>query len=180
MSDHNPDNTDNGMGTNGKTDVHISRYDQFITILEKIPLFSGLSIAEFGKVLSSCSHKTLHENEILFNAGDESYEIFILIKGQLQVILPDGKVLARVNPPGIVGEMGVFTGERRSATVVTASECIALVISKIGLMTLFNKDSTLGMSILLNVICDLSNKLRKDNKIIEYLYQDRSSEPETT
>lgn len=161
---------------NDKKNVTISRYDQFIAILEKIPLFKGLSIAEFSDILSVSTHRTFQEKEILFSEGNESYEMFILIKGQLQVVLPDGKVLARVNPPGIVGEMGVFTSENRSATVVTAGECICLVISKFGLMSLFSKNHTLGISILLNVICDLSGKLRKDNKIIEYLYQDRIDE----
>ena len=44
------------------------------------------------------------------------------------------------------------------------------------LNSLFSKNHSLGISILLNVICDLSGKLRKDNKIIEYLYHDRSEE----
>ena len=180
MADITSNIDENGAGKRGKKNETISRYDQFISILEKIPLFKGLSIAEFSEILSVSSHKTFQKKEILFSEGSESYEIFILIKGQLQVTLPDGKVLARVNPPGIVGEMGVFTGETRSATVATAGECICLVISKFGLMSLFGKNKSLGISILLNVICDLSGKLRKDNKIIEYLYQDRSEESGST
>jgi len=176
MADITSNIEENGAEKHGKKKEPISRYEQFISILEKIPLFKGLSIAEFSDILSVSSHRTFQENEVLFSEGSESYEMFILIKGQLQVILPDGKVLARVNPPGIVGEMGVFTSENRSATVVTAGECICLVISKFGLMSLFGKNNSLGISILLNVICDLSGKLRKDNKIIEYLYHDRSEE----
>lgn len=180
MADNTSGTTENGAGKRGKKNATISRYDQFISILEKIPLFKGLSIAEFSEILSVCSHKTFQKNEILFSEGSESYEIFILIKGRLQVTLPDGKVLARVNPPGIVGEMGVFTSETRSATVTTTGECICLVISKFGLMSLFGKNKSLGISILLNVICDLSGKLRKDNKIIEYLYKDHSEESGST
>lgn len=174
MADITSNIDENGAGKHEKKGTSINRYEHFISILEKIPLFKGLSITEFGEILSVCTHKTFQKNEILFSEGNESYEIFILIKGQLKVSLPDGKVLARVNPPGIVGEMGVFTNETRSATVTTAGECICLVISKFGLMSLFGKNKSLGISILLNVICDLSGKLRKDNKIIEYLYQDRS------
>ena len=142
-----------------------------IGILEKIPIFKGLSIDQFKRIIHICSNKNLTVNEVLCRAEDESYEMFILIKGLLKVVFSNGKELSRVSPIGIVGEMGVFTNERRSASVVAASECIILSINKRELFWLFRNDSDLGTRILMNVINDMAHKLKKNNILIEELRQ---------
>ncbi len=148
-------------------------YDPFkvIGILEKIPIFKGLSIDQFKRIIHICSNRSLTVNEVLCRAEDESYEMFILIKGLLKVVFSNGKELSRISPIGIVGEMGVFTNERRSASVVAASECIILSINKIELFCLFRSDSDLGIRILMNVIKDMAHKMKNNNIIIEELRQ---------
>ena len=142
-----------------------------IGILEKIPIFKGLSIDQFKRIINICSNRNLTVNEILCRTEDESYEMFILIKGLLKVVFSNGKELSRVSPIGIVGEMGVFTNERRSASVLAASESIILSINKKELFWLFRSDSDLGTRILMNVINDIANKLKKNNILIEELKQ---------
>ena len=69
----------------------------------------------------------------------------------------------------LVGEIGVFTDTRRSATVVAVSDSTVIKIGKKDLIMLFENDSVLGNCLLLNVIQDLANKLLEDNEIIEDL-----------
>jgi CRP-like cAMP-binding protein len=144
----------------------IRRHIQLIEILQKIPLFRGLSLHQFKKVLHICTRRVFAEGEALFHAGDESWEIFILLRGTLKVTFEDGKELSRIEPIGIVGEMGVLTGQRRSATTLTAVPSILLSLHKMELLKLFRHDADLGIRVLLNVILDLSAKLRRDNEII--------------
>jgi len=148
-------------------------YDPFkvIGILEKIPIFKSLSIDQFKRIINICSNRNLTVNEVLCRAEDESYEMFILIKGLLKVVFSNGKELSRISPIGIVGEMGVFTNERRSASVVAASKCIILSINKRELFWLFRSDSDLGIRILMNVVNDMAHKLKKNNILIEELRQ---------
>ena len=142
-----------------------------IGILEKIPIFKSLSIDQFKRIINICSNRNLTVNEVLCRAEDESYEMFILIKGLLKVVFSNGKELSRISPIGIVGEMGVFTNERRSASVVAASKCIILSINKRELFWLFRSDSDLGIRILMNVVNDMALKLKKNNILIEELRQ---------
>ena len=65
--------------------------------------------------------------------------------------------------------MGLFTAEKRSASVVTAEESILFAIHKKEMMNLFMKESNIGIQILTNVISDMSNKLKKSNTTIEEL-----------
>jgi CRP/FNR family cyclic AMP-dependent transcriptional regulator len=113
--------------------------------------------------------KRFRRGEPLCHIGDKSHEIFILIKGQLLVSSPAGKEITRIDPIGTIGEMGIFTDELRSANVCAAMESITIIIRKTEFIILLRRDNDLAIHILMNVIKDLSEKLRKDNKIIEDL-----------
>ena len=95
----------------------------------------------------------------------------ILIKGELKIAFKNGKELSRIQHIGIVGEMGLFTGQQRSASVVAATDCIVLIIHKTELIKLFHEDFIIGIQVLMNVIQDLSQKLRNNNVVLEELRQ---------
>ena len=154
----------------------ISRFEHHLNILGKFPLFKHVTMSQFHSLLSICKQKVILKDEFIFQADESAESMFILIKGQFSVILPDGKVLTRINPPGIVGEMGIFTGEQRSATVISSKESITLIITNIELKRLFKFNSDLHVTILQNIVHDLSEKVRKDNKIIEFLDKNRGEE----
>ena len=97
--------------------------------------------------------------------------MYILIKGELIVTSAQGKEYSRIKPGGIVGEMGILTDKPRSASVVTATDCIVISINKNEFINLLKKDTVLTIRILINIINDLSEKLRNDNIIIEELKQ---------
>ncbi len=146
-------------------------YLKFIKILEKIPIFKGLTVDQFQKILNICSKRTFEKDEKLCWIGDDSREMFILIRGELKIAFKNGKELSRIQHIGIVGEMGIFTGQQRSASVVAATDCIVLIIHKTELIKLFHEDFIIGIQILMNVIQDLSQKLRNNNVVLEELRQ---------
>ena len=151
--------------------VIAKNYYQFIKILKKIPIFKELTIQQFQMILNICSKQFYKKNEKLFLKGDDSHEMFILIQGELKITFRDGKEFSRIHPVGFVGEMGIFTSQPRSATVEAATDSILLTIHKTELFKLFEKDCFIATHILMNVIKDLSCKLRNDNIIIEELRQ---------
>lgn len=144
---------------------------QLIEILEKIPLFHGLSVHQFKSILRICSRRNILRGDTICRIGEESWEFFILLQGALKITFEDGKELSRIDPIGIAGEMGVFTNERRSANIMAVRHSILLSIHKMELMKLFRHDADLGIRVLLNVISDLAKKLRRNNLIIQDLKQ---------
>mgnify|MGYP001820465738 CR=1 FL=1 len=102
----------------------------------------GLSIAwqffgsipdRFKEILAPAFDRVqLAPNERLIRQGEHGDLLYIVLKGQLQVIYeePDGsdKFLAFIGPGEGVGEISYLTGERRTATVdaVRASEQLSL------------------------------------------------------
>ena len=143
----------------------------YISILKKIPTFLGLTLDQSKKIIRICSKQQFSVGEFVCRTDEESHKMFILIKGKLTVLTHDDKKLAYISPVETVGEMGVFTGKKRSASVKVAEESIMLVIHKVELFSLFKNESELGIKVLINVIEDMANKLRKNNEIIENMRQ---------
>jgi CRP-like cAMP-binding protein len=142
-----------------------------VEVLEKIPLFSGLSMHQFKKILAICSKRNLPQSEVLCRMGEESFEIFILLKGELAVTFEDGKEFSHITPIGVVGEMGVFTGDRRSANIVAVADSLLLSIHKTEIMRVLRAEADMSVRVLINVIDVLSEKIKYDNRIIEDLRQ---------
>ena len=67
--------------------------------------------------------------------------------------------------------MGIFTGDRRSASVIAETDCIVLSFNKVELFNVFRSDPDLCNKIQLNIIKELSKKMRSDNEQIEELLQ---------
>ena len=148
----------------------------YINIIQKIPLFKGLRLSQFKEILRICSQQLFRPQDMVIHDRAESSEMFILIKGMLKVVLPDASELSRIKPVEIVGEMGVFTGEIRSATVVAGEQSMVLTIRKKELLHLFRRDSELGVIVLTNVIRGLASKVRKSNSLIDELKKASDSE----
>lgn len=72
--------------------------------------------------------------EIVVRQGELGEALYLCLSGELVVVHtpPDGRPreLARLHHGGMFGELGVMTGEPRSATVQTVSECELAVIEK--------------------------------------------------
>ena len=57
---------------------------------------------------------------MVFMEGDRPGELYILTEGLLKVTFK-GKEVNKILPISTVGEMGVFTGEPRSATITSVT-----------------------------------------------------------
>jgi putative ABC transport system ATP-binding protein len=151
--------------------------EEVLNRLKSISMFKGLTDDQLSRMVSICSRRKYAPGELIYKAGDEANEMFILLRGKISIKFGTGVELRSIVPTGTVGEMGVFTGEPRSATVEADTECNSLNFNKTELLMLFRTDMELWIKIQANIIRDLSHKVRKDNEIIEELmYRVRSLE----
>jgi sulfate permease, SulP family len=80
-----------------------------------------------------------------------------------------------------VGEMGIFTEEPRSATVMASEASSLLVLSKNKLDVFMRRNPPIEIIISRNLINTLSERLRKANQEIAHIQQlmaDQSADPE--
>jgi NTE family protein len=84
--------------------------------LRDLPLFAGLSERALRRLQGSASDVDLHAGSYLFRAGDRSDAVYLVRGGRLEVER-DGVVVSRLRRGAVIGELGLLTDERRSASV---------------------------------------------------------------
>ena len=130
-------------------------------------IFDDMSIQEIIKIVMVCAKKEIPINTKIYKIGEESEEMLILVKGEIIVLSRGGVELQTYEPYDIVGEMGVFTGAPRSATVIASTDCIVLKINIDELFRALNADHNLKEKFLINVIKVISGKVSRQNELVE-------------
>jgi CRP-like cAMP-binding protein len=112
--------------------------------LSKIPLFGDALNAEQLAFLAKESRAAFFRGGTrLMNQGDFGGSMFVIVDGQVGVTFVDGdareQTVATLGPGDVVGEMSLFTGDRRTATVAAVSNVNAIEITKWSLERVFAK-----------------------------------------
>jgi thioredoxin reductase (NADPH) len=78
-----------------------------------------LSASELSEVAAYGTERSMRVGELLFQAGEASYDLFVVLEGEVDVVRFDGAdaaVIATYGPGGFVGELNLLTGQRRSVS----------------------------------------------------------------
>jgi CRP-like cAMP-binding protein len=98
--------------------------DNVSAVLAQLPLFASLpsdAIAALADIMQSGS---LEEGDILFEQGDPSGALFLIISGAVKVVIKDAdgeNVLRQLGPGEALGEMSLIDQAPRTATVKAIS-----------------------------------------------------------
>ena len=134
-----------------------------IQVLRKIPIFKGLSPTQVKRILALCSHKSCKPEDIICQSGTASDEMYVLLSGEAAVVTPDGLKVATILPVTTVGEMGVITGQPRSATVEVTKPSAIFTIQKGQFDTVLKEEADMQAKVYRAIIDVLSAKLNNDN-----------------
>lgn len=96
-------------------------------VLCSIPLFSDLKEELVDWVLSRCQTRRVASGEWCVRAGDSSDALFVVVYGRLQVYVDDRPV-DQISRGNVFGEIGMITGEPRTADVRAVRDSEILVL----------------------------------------------------
>ena len=148
--------------------------------LKAIPLFSGLSQEELGRLNIIFTPFSLPQDEVVIREGESGDEMYILIKGRVRItrqMLLEGchlavpglessrKVLATLDGRSfpMFGEVALLDNDIRSATVTTLEPCTFLKTNREQFFRLVAQDPALGCLLLTALGRKLANLLRRNN-----------------
>lgn len=87
----------------------------------KIPLFSGLSRENLARVVGKLEELRYRAGEVVFSQGDKGDALYIVHSGAAEVLVEHegltAESVAMLGPSECFGEMALFSGRKRSATV---------------------------------------------------------------
>jgi CRP-like cAMP-binding protein len=165
------------MTTGEKTGT--SREKLLIQVLRKIPIFNGLSPSQVKRILSLCTNKLFEPGQLICRSNTLSDEMFILLSGEVAIVTSEGMKVATILPVTTVGEMGVVTGQPRSATVEVIRPTAIFSIQKVQFDLMLKEDTDMRDRVHKAIIDILSSKLSNDNvRIRDYhMEKDRIRRP---
>jgi CRP/FNR family transcriptional regulator, cyclic AMP receptor protein len=102
------------------------KQDEKLTWLARVLPLEGLSDAELDVLGNTSDRVTFPAGHVLARQGEVGREAFVIIEGEVE-IRRDGEVLATTGPGGVVGELAVLGGWRRTADIVAVGDLEALV-----------------------------------------------------
>lgn len=91
-----------------------------VALLKEIPLFSSVANQHLERMVSDFRLREFSKDEIIFRQGDESREIYILLKGKVRIfkISPSGNETSIdiFSVHDVIGELAAIDSSPRSAT----------------------------------------------------------------
>ena len=100
-----------------------------------VPMFGLKDMGMFNDLVKRLEWVHFGRGEYIYRQGDESDCFYILMSGRLQLLVKkddrdEAEPVDEVSPGSPVGEMGVTTGERRTATVIASRDSELVRFSK--------------------------------------------------
>ncbi len=113
----------------------------FSDYLARCDLFCRCSPELQARLAKSFHFRHVSRGEVLIEEGQRATTLYVLLKGQVEVISDRYEaVLAELGPGMIFGEIGAVFGVKRTARVVAKTDGLVAVISRSALKTVLGRD----------------------------------------
>lgn len=144
--------------------------------VEAVSLFEPLCAEERVALADAAVQHIYAPGEPILRRGDAGDSMFIVQRGKVEVRLPatnsDQQPVAVLDPGGYFGEMGLLTGEPRTADVTAIGEASILEIKKSALQPLLQENTALAAALSERVanrqaqLSELSQVMPEDEKLM--------------
>jgi CRP/FNR family transcriptional regulator len=142
----------------------VVQQETILSLLEGVDWFASLTREDIDALAGSAITVRLESGETVFEEGDAGDRCFVVQSGAVKVLrrIGDGRriTLARLGPGSVFGELALFEGDRRSATVQAAEETIVVSLAGAEVSEALRRDpeASFGMAVM------LANRLRASNE----------------
>ncbi len=117
------------QGPDARVAVNVPNLMETIAALSELALFSDLQAGQLEELASVVQWRNLDDGETLMEQGESASSMFFVCQGSLSVVV-QSKTVATLGIGEPVGELGLFSEDRRSATVVATSSSLLGMITR--------------------------------------------------
>ncbi len=117
------------QGPNARVAANVPNLMETIAALSELALFSDLQATQLEELASVVQWRNLGDGETLMEQGESASSMFFVCRGSLSVVV-QSKTVATLGVGEPVGELGLFSEDRRSATVVATSDSLLGMITR--------------------------------------------------
>jgi len=132
--------------------------------LKKVPIFSGLEGKHLKRLANIMVERTFKPGDVIVSEGDQGAGVFLISSGKVEVVRGEGQVLNTLGAGDFFGEMALFEGFPRSATVRAAEDTACLAMTRWDFRAELNQNAEVALAVLETVV----RRLREaDQKLSE-------------
>ena len=136
-----------------------------------VPLFRGASQLEVTAALRHFKPARVDMNIPLMEEGDQDPSLIVVLEGELEVRCGPVEI-ATARTGDLVGEVSLFTGSNRTASVRTLTPCKLLTLGRDGYDSLVEARNTVAYSLELDTLGQLARRLRRLTGLLARLEND--------
>ncbi len=144
-------------------------------LLKNASLLSELDSNELEELMKITTARDYIEGDIIFSEGDASTELYILLKGEVEIQIKMAPQLAdstvyTVKPYDVFGEFAFVDSKPRSASARCMKNATVGVIKRDDFEELIKKHAEIGHKFYRGLTCLLSDRLRRMNIYLKNSY----------
>ena len=131
-------------------------------LFPEVPIFGDMSSDHLRQLARIARSRTFAAGETIIQMGEPGATMFVIRSGRVEVVLERparNVVLASLGPGDFFGELSIFDGEVRSASVIAIEETETLTLGQLDVMRMVSRSPELAWSLLKS----LSARLRSAN-----------------
>jgi CRP/FNR family transcriptional regulator, cyclic AMP receptor protein len=159
--------TDNALWRNifSKRVIHEGTIEE---VLSKVPAFTNLAPRELKEVAAIVHKREYRTGEPVFYQGDPGLGMYIVKDGEVSIMIQgkdsNERELAVFSDGDFFGELALLDESPRSANAVCKTECTLIGFFRPDLFELIEKNTTLGIKIVLKLAEIVAQRLRHTDK----------------
>jgi GNAT superfamily N-acetyltransferase len=128
--------------------------------VDRIGLFARLTDEQARRVARTFGYQSFDPGATVFDQGDPSEQMYILLDGSIDVRIGDSQV-GTVGPGECLGEVSLLSQATHSARAVVRDPVEAGVLTRAGLTELVRRRPDIGVALYQNLARGLGEKLRR-------------------
>ncbi len=141
--------------------------DLDVSALRRNDFFSEFSDSEIKKILKQGNINRFNQGTTVFLQGDQGDAMYILITGQVQILLAADELdegLATLIPGDVFGDGSFANDSPRSAKATSTRDTYLYVITSDHLQTMIEKESKVAAKLLYKLLRIVIDRLNITNK----------------
>ena len=127
-----------------------------LDVLNKVPIFAGLDRKHLKRLANIMVPRSFKAGEAIVHEKDQPAGFFVIASGKVEVVRGAGgdkpQMLNTLGPGDFFGEMALFEGQARSATVRAVEDTECLAMTGWDFRAELSRDAEIAMAVLQTVV----------------------------
>ncbi|MBC8432334.1 MAG: cyclic nucleotide-binding domain-containing protein [Desulfobacterales bacterium] len=152
-----------------------------LEILLQSKVFKGLSDEHLKEITDCVNIVTFEKNETIIREGQAEHPLFIVIKGQVEVVLPQTASgqdyervtrikLNRLTQGDCIGEYSLIDEQPASAAVIALEPCRLFEISRSRFGKIINSNDFIAKTVYKNILLIMIKRARDSNRELDICF----------